>query len=252
MSNTILALGLTLSIALAFGAWFLGRVRAACRDGAVKLRHELEATFRGEHSFAVVRKDEVPDLDETTYQALEARLFAAGFQYLGSLEDQTVSEISPHHRTRADCYANGDGSIGASIFLMGGHAILEFSSRLDDGRFLVTTNAEVNKLTPPPRVLRVDRAEGTNPDELLALHGERLRTLLSQDPALRVFPYRRMDDTIETARELSRIGAEYRQSIGYLTEDELHRMAKGGGQAMIARVLWEEYRKVADEGRRAA
>ena len=196
--------------------------------------------YAGEHEFAIVSPADYPAIDGSRYAAVASELAGAGFRRVGTIEDATVSAVYPHNRTYVESHVSADGEISASTYWVAGRQIVDLATVLGDGRVLVTTNADIDKMTPPPSVRRDGMPAATAPAALLARHRERLAALRSPDRPLRIVRSDTLDDVIVQARQVSRLMAEYRQSIGLLTESELMAMIAPGQEATGKRV-WREF-----------
>ena len=236
---------------LAVGAWIvLQQLKwaAACRAGAAKLHAELSATYAGEHRFRIAEPADFPDVDPAGYRDVASRLSSAGFVRLGAIEDETVTEIHPEHRTYAESHVAEDGSILASTYAIGGMQIVDLVTPLEDGRILMTTTAVADKLTPPPAVLKTVHAVGTPVEVLLADHRERLAAFR---PAVRPVPVRTLEDALAAARHHSRVVADFRRSRGLVTEEEMLALASGEGEEPTARRVFKEIQRLRREAGRA-
>lgn len=223
-------------------------VQAICRLGAYKIHGELEKVFAGEHAFRAASREEFTDLDFAGYDAVRDVLEGRGLRYLGAVEDLTVTEVHPEMRTLIELYGDAMGTCLVSTYHVQENQISEAFSDLEDGRALLTTNAEIDKLTPPPFVDRQVLSAATPVATIVSTHEDRLaakgmprpRTLGSFEAALQVM------------RRYTRAVSDYRKSIGLLTETELHAMVSEPGESQAATLLWREFQKVSREGKQAA
>lgn len=246
---------LVLTIVAAIGAgigWVRGRSRVACRAGAQEIYRDLTNMFSGEHEFRVLAAGETLDVDEAPYRRAQAFLSGQGFNFLGSLEDVTVSRAKPAHRTRIDCFSGDAGEIGAVVYSLGGHDVMDLGTVLDGPRFLITTNAEVDQLTPPPAFDKRTVPAATPPGSMLTLHRDRLAAMRRKNLALEVLAQRNLEDFCVASRASSRMVSDYRREIGFLTQDELTALAGLAGRSGIAKTVWREFVEIRDEAKRAA
>lgn len=230
-----------------------GLRRSACRAGAESIYRDLSVLFQGEHTHRHAKRADFPDFDDwSRYDLVRQQLESRGFRSLGGFEDVTVSDLHPENRTLIESYVDADGTTCASTYEIQGHHICDFVTECEDGRFLLTTNANLDKLTPPPTVDRATFPEETSVTVMHAKHGERVSAGRSR--GTRFNSVKTMDDLMDGARRYSRISAEFRQSLGLLTESELLSLTTDPGQKPAARIVWKEFRKLyeSEQGQRAA
>ncbi|MBK8229102.1 MAG: hypothetical protein IPK72_00675 [Candidatus Eisenbacteria bacterium] len=259
------ALGVILLGLIAFQIWVRNLVRRSCREGAERIFRELTAMFDGEHVFKVVDRSDYPELSEELYTRTEAFLAGRGLGYVGSLEDLTVTQANPNLRTRIDCFTSSDGRVGGVTYRIHEYQVLEFCTAFETGAFLTTTNAEVDKLEPPPMLHRETLRRSTEPLELLQRHLDRVaetqrpgggaRIGDSVDAANQTPPrialQRTLEDLLVMGRRSTLIASQHRRALGYLTPEELNRMAADPGQEAVARILWQEFEKIRSAQRAA-
>lgn len=258
-------LGVALVGLIAFRIWVRSLVRRSCREGAERIYRELAAMFDGEHIFKVVERTDYPELSEDLYTRTEAFLAGRGLAYVGSLEDLTVTQANPSLRTRIDCFASADGHVGGVTYRIHDYQVLEFCTVYESGAFLTTTNAEVDKLEPPPILHRETLRRSTEPLDLLQRHLDRVAETqrpgggarigvpvdaANQTPP-RIVPQHTLDDLLALGRRSTLIASQHRRALGYLTPEELNRMAADPGQEAVARILWQEFEKVRSSQRAA-
>lgn len=217
--------------------------RTACRAGAEKIYRDLNAMFAGEHQHRPGQREAFPDLDWPGYDAVRHALESLGFRALGAFEDVTVSEVHPENRTLIESYVSSDGMTGAGTYCIQGHQICDFATECEDGRFILTTNANLDKLTPPPTVDRCSLPEDTPVGVMFAKHRDRV-TAARSTGTNHLSIQKTLDDAMDASRRYSRITSQYRQSVGLITEAELLALTDGPGQESAARVVWKEFRRL--------
>jgi hypothetical protein len=105
--------------------------------------------------------------------------------------------------------------------------ILEFTTTLSSGGVIDTSNSgQRNPFTPPAHFDTVRMPENTPPDAQLAAHRRRVESRLAREPGISVVnvtdfaTYDRVRDAERETRN------RYRQSIGYVTDEELRALTK--------------------------
>lgn len=224
--------------------------RRACRAGAATIYSDLIATFQGAHEYRVARRDEITGLDWSGYDRVRLEMEERGFALLGGMEDMTMSRVKPELRNFVEVYAGMNGTVTVGTYTVYGVHVVDCMSETPDGRAFVTTNAEMNKLTPPPNWRGEVRPATTQTGELLDLHLARLVALKESESSVQLVGIRSMEDAIESAKRSSRASAEHRRSIGFLTRDELTALT-GLDQEATADLVWIEFCRIQQEKRAA-
>ena len=220
-------------------AWLQRALRNACRIAALQIWTELQANFSRPHEFRPVARGDFGDLAEDGYARAGQALEAAGYRPVGSIEDVTLSAVSPARRTRIDCWVHGDGSTGAATYWIEGMQILELCSQTRNDRYLATNNAERNRFDAPPEVEQEKHPTQTDFARLIERHVQRIAP---HRPRLQ--PQRTLEDALEFSRRLSTLATEHRRKVGYITQPELRAMAADAGRENLVSVLWREIRAI--------
>lgn len=204
----------------------------------------LRDSYRGEHEFRWVSQEGFPQIDQSGYEACHAFLCAHGFRRLGSLEDLTNSRVYPENRTFANVYASDDRSMTAGTWRLQHWQNLEFGTIVRDGRFLVTSNAAPDKMTPPPTVDKCVLPNETPASEVLSRHRERVAAFEQREPAAEIQPIQTIEDVIAAERRSSQACGEFRRSIGLITLEEMVALAEDPAQRRAARRIWQEVQRL--------
>jgi hypothetical protein len=225
-------------------------LRKACRAGAQKIHASLLASFQCEHEYRAATRDEFPGMDWSGYDDLRDVLDARGMTLLGGIEDVTESRANPEMRTLIEMHVGFQGTVSVATYRVQGMQIVDVISELTDGRMLLTTNAEINKLTPPPNTRRETLPASTRAEALLDLHLERLHELRKREPGAPFVIIGAIEDVLDAARRSSRTTSEHRRSIGWLTREELLALS-GAGQEAMTELVWVEFCRIQDQQRAA-
>ncbi|MEZ4648052.1 MAG: hypothetical protein R3E97_04555 [Candidatus Eisenbacteria bacterium] len=217
-------------------------VRAICRVGAAKVYRQLRGVFGGEHVFRVTTRAEFEELDYASYDSVRQVLESRGYRQLGAVEDVTVSESDPDRRTLIELYVDGSATRCVASYQVEGGQISDVLSVLQDGRHLLTTNAELDRLGPPPFVDRQCFPGGTPIATLVSAHEERVEEAGGAASGLE--PVSSLDDSIALMRRYTKQVSEYRKSIGYLTKSELQAMVSDPGEEAAANIVWAEFQRI--------
>jgi hypothetical protein len=221
--------------------------KSACRAGAVRIHREMTALFQGDHDIQLTSRSEFPGHDWAGYDRVRDDLTDRGFRFLGAVEDHTISKVYPHNRTMMEAYTDGEGTTIASTYLLRDRQMTDLATEAEDGRLWLTTNADLDKLTPPPAIDRHVVPADAPVETMLAAHRERLSALRRASPSIRFVRTRTVEDAIEAARRHMRLIMTYRKSVGLLTEKEIVAMANGPDQVATARAVWRIFRGLVEE-----
>lgn len=224
------------------------RWRAQCRAAAEKIHGEMAAMYGGEQQFRAVRQEDFPGIDLARYHEAREFLTAHGFNPLGSIENVTMTQVYPANRTFMAAYVDEPGTTCAYFYQVQGIHVQDFSSALEDGRFLLTTNATIDKLTPAPSVSRETLPATATQAQLLARHQERVAALRAAEPRAAWRTVHTMDEVLDACRGYSRVVGAHRRSFGLLAEDEILRLA-APGQEPTARLVFQHFRELVEHGR---
>ncbi|MCA9755509.1 MAG: hypothetical protein KDA27_06885 [Candidatus Eisenbacteria bacterium] len=218
-------------------------VHTICRMGAAKVYRQLRGVFGGEHTFRSATREEFDELDYSAYDSVREVLTSRSYRFLGGVEDTTVTESDPDRRTLIELFVDPTGTLCVASYQVEDSQISDVLSVNEEGRYLLTTNAELDRLTPPPFVDRHSSPGGTPIATLLSAHEER-RAESQAWSQLETFPS--LEDVSALMRRYTKQVSEYRQSIGYLTKDELEAMISEPGEAAAAKIVWAEFQKLSE------
>lgn len=232
-------------------------VRTLCRMGAAKIYRQIRSVYEGEHKFeAASRADfQEQELDWSAYDEIATVALDKGGVQIGGFENLTVSEVHPENRTLLETYSIAQGKAAIATYQIDGQQFTDVITELKDGRFVVTTNAELDKLTTPSTVDKHTMPVGTPLATLLTAHGDTMNRLLDAEPGVQLVLFESADDVIASNRRYSLIASEHRKSVGYLTKDELVAIAENDDtDNKLTEMLWKEFVAVsaAAEGKKAA
>jgi hypothetical protein len=236
----------------------------AVADRAANIYGELVVIYQPRHTFRKASLAEFPKLSKAFYEDTLRFLKSNGFKHLADMEDTTVSTVYPHNETIIRVLCSEDGtSIGAcyqvrvtglmgiiAFFLRMPRNIktVEFESEFDNGMFIVTTNAEKDQMDAEPGIVRTVLPEKSAPKAILDAHDAALaefRALYPDASPVRCTSY---NDLLSMQVRLQELKSAYRQEIGYVTEQELVRIA-GRGKEDLGRAYYAAITKI-HNGRR--
>lgn len=103
-----------------------------------------------------------------------------------------------------------------------------FASEFDDGRYLVTSNAEAaGMITQPPNMEQHYFPWGTSVPVLLDAHRKRQQEMLLESQGVKSLVAWPVEDILQAHDRLSTQKCEYRASVQWITQDELRAMSNG-------------------------
>lgn len=251
MTSAVIPFAIALLVALVFMHRFrMFLWRRACRGGAESIYSDLVATFSGPHEYRRKLREETAGIDWSEYDRVRGEMQSRGFQQLGGLEDVTMGRAKPQSPNFLELYSGLDGAVMVATYDAYGVHVVDCMSETPDGRLLLTTNAEANKLLPPANWRVETRSSETTCGELVDLHLSRLAALRETERGTRFIPIRSLEDAIASAMRCSGASSEHRRSIGLLTREELDALTSPG-QESAAEMVWLEFCRIREE-RRAA
>lgn len=232
------------------------------QETALRLYEELAITFQSRHAYRKVDAANFPHVNQTFYKRTQRALENAGFYFVADMENVTLSQLHPNTRTFLRAMIHEGGHVNAAVYnirptgiyramawfrmVPRDVSVVEFESELSDGHFLVTTNASEDKLDPEPGMLVKTVHEETPVAEIFDRHRRALERYLSENPGVEPVRFSDYDDVLQSQHRQQELKCEYRRSIGYITEDEMLRIA-GKSKTEYAKTLLEAIRRIQQE-----
>jgi hypothetical protein len=134
----------------------------------------------------------------------------------GWFENITLSRVYPHLRTVVALHIDDTGTVRAATYHLEDRQVLEVGTELSDGRWLLTSNGDLQLWYPPPAV-RVQLLSREAPlATILSTHRQWLQATLQEGPAPQAVSVSTLEVSLLAARRFSRIEGEYRRSWGLL------------------------------------
>jgi len=224
-------------------------VRGICRYGAAKIYRQLRGVYGGAHHFKEADRAEFEDEVELgRYDEVRASVLEHDGCELGAIENLTVSEADPDHRTLLEVYKLADGLACVSTYQLEDQQFVDVVSETNDGKFIVTTNAVLDKLTPPPEVSKRVLDEDTPVADLFSAHMLGLHELEESGELGAVISFDSLGDVIDSQKRFTEHASKYRQSIGFLTESEIFAMVEDEDGSKAGKMLWAEFQNVSRLG----
>ncbi len=234
---------------------------------AALARRLLDATYAGFAPFELMAVDlpTFTHLDLRAYAQRRAWFESRRFRHLGELEMPAITR-APNallQRTCMSTHVSRHGSIVGAYYQvkcrperlranllqglrngrliaaplnllrnLGTRHVVEFTTRLDDGSELSTSNAQAaSALQRPPFLDAHHLPMASPPDAVLKAHVTRVKARMATEPERTVVPIDDLDEAIESARHTHERKRAFRESIGWLRPDEL--LAYGTHPAMV-------------------
>jgi len=229
--------------------------RLSTRGAGGKLFGNIKMLYQGPHEYREVSLEGFPHLDHGYYRRTAEALEALGFRRLGDVEDVTSSAsgialptlirtmVSGDGKTVAGiCWVKVPGPVGLLLRLMGYNPAwsVDLETPLDNGHFLLTSNAQVGALDWPPEIHSEFMPRDTEPRDLWARHGARLVELERREPPVRGLVTVDLAESIRYQHQIEEIKARFRRKRpGLVSAQEMERLA-GPGQKGAARALHAE------------
>ena len=243
-----------LALLLAMGGLYIWQ-RLSTRRAGGKLFGSMKALYEGPHEYREVSLEGFPHLDHGYYQRMTAALEALGFRRLGDLEDVTSNASGIALPTLIRTMVSGDGKTVAGIYwvTMPGPLglllrlmryiparVVDLETPLDNGHFLLTSNAQAGGLDSPPEIHNEFMSRDTEPHDLWARHRARLVEIERREPPVRGLATADLAESLRYQNEIEEIKARFRRKRpGLVTAQEMERLA-GPGQKGAARALHAE------------
>ncbi|MDM4768729.1 tetratricopeptide repeat protein [Solimonas sp. SE-A11] len=174
--------------------------------------------------------------------AARQQLAALGFSYLGDFDPRHLAPMLSES-TLLRCYLSSEGGVALSFALRPAWpgwigwlrlrlarqarsaGVIEFGPEFDDGHFLVTNNGgDANAFGPGPQVGLLSLVPATSAERLFENHVRRCGDYLRQHPQAGRRPVADLAGLVAMQDRYAQARNAYRQSIGYATDQELHRL----------------------------
>ncbi len=240
--SSLLVLGLSLAAAyIALRTWRRHLIRRA----AANILRNARILYSGVHEYREVSLAEFPHLDAGHYDAGQQALEAEGFAWLADVEDVTVTAAGGAMMPAAMRVMAGDeGAVIAAIYHArarcagASYRIADFETPLQDGTFLITSNAALaGKLASPPEVHAEFHADDTPVATLLARHRERLAEHARTHAGVGALPTSTLADALQHQERLDAIKVRFRSARpGLISAEELQRLAPPGTESIAPKV----------------
>ncbi|HYH80966.1 MAG TPA: hypothetical protein VEX86_14290, partial [Longimicrobium sp.] len=195
------------------------------------------------------------------YERARQALEHLGFRFLADVDVVSVSlDPGTSRPTVLRLFVSHDGTAVAGFYrmalrwtlggimgrLMGGaRGIVDVSTAFGDGTVLETSSAPlVGRWASPPFLLREYQPQ-MHPAALVARHLQRVAEQVEWNPASRPVRVSTLDEVVAIANVLERRKRAFRESIGWITRDELEKHGAKGPQldtlhAAVRRIVAEE------------
>ncbi|MBN1766363.1 MAG: hypothetical protein JW860_13970 [Sedimentisphaerales bacterium] len=216
----VVILGVLTAILSAVDWWFKKRL-------ARRVLAEIKQYNSGRHEYEnVIDTNEFTHLDSDYYYKVSVSLKSKGFLKLGDIEDVTLSRAYPNLRTYIRAMINTGNTILAGIYhinpkglwkilsllkIVPSARVLNFSTELADGRFILTSNTRPSNGADhtPPEIMVEYFSNKFTPGELLSVHMDRMEKFLQENPDIHPVLIHSLDDAIASQRRFNEIKTKY-------------------------------------------
>lgn len=197
--------------------------------------HARKLAFEAPHERRVRAAADFPGVDLAMYDQLQAELDAAGFAFLGDVEDLTLARTHIGPGSPARYMVSSDGVVTAMLLqfrpsatarvLLASRGIRTFfivamQTRFANGNIFLLTRCDQNTfIAEAPLVISdtIDPASSVT-DMVDAVH-----KFLNGHPELVPVPIRNLDDLLECECYIDQLRREYRLKVGLVTQADLIR-----------------------------
>lgn len=185
------------------------------------------------------------------YDAVQRRLEALGFRYLGDVEPISMP-VDPRMAKPAvmRMLVTDDGTVMAGFYqlvlrwtptgilaryLGGAGMMLDLITIFPDGTIVETSNAEPAKVwTDPPFLWREFVPRTAAVEEVADVHADRVMDKLIGDPGVLPVSVHSLLEVVAASDATERAKRAWRKSIGWITRDELSRLSRLSGARLDA------------------
>ena len=243
-------------------------------QAAGKILSDIQASYRNPANLSPVQAAQFRHLDLHRYENCGLAMEKRGYRWLGDFEHLAVnrSKTSLLAPTMLRAWASADGQVAVFYTQVRPHlprriqALLvglsnlrwiaaprDFQANLkmrqcvdvetefDDGSFLVTSNASVAAVITMPASIQTDfHPGGTSLPDLLSRHQGQLARILHEGRR-RPVPVRTAGDLLNMQKRLAAQKLAHRESVHWVTKEELRTMA--GGNRQLADAIHAEVRR---------
>lgn len=233
----------------------------AAEKSARNILQSMKQTYGAAKKLIPASEAEFSHLDLSNYRRFRADMEAERFKYVGDFEILRTSQsaIALFSETMIRIMVSQDGSITTTYYqhkrrrwplikalatgLLGLNWVstpkyfvrdlktrhcVGFGSEFDDGRYLITSNAEAaGKITMPPNMEQHFFPYDTATPVLLDAHRKRMAEILQTNPGIGPLVASGAEDILQAHDRLSAQKGAYRASVQWVTQDELRAMSNG-------------------------
>jgi hypothetical protein len=230
-------------VAIALWLWSLLNRKRAMRKGAKELVEDTKKRYAKRHEYRTITPAEFQHLDLGFYDEAKRRFEKHGFRHLRDEEDVTIKNTSMDPRTFIRVMLSHDGTISAAFYQpkvkLLARILLKITrtkvgrttdceSELSNGAFICTSNAvTAGMISTPTDILTEYLPFESDPDLVLERHKERLCEHLDSHPDISVITLRSIEDVHASQHRQEAIKAAYRESVGWVSKEELEKCASG-------------------------
>jgi hypothetical protein len=208
-----------------------------------------------------------PHVAWAAYDDARRRLEALGFTFMGDVEPVSVATDPRMSRPNVMRLLIGDGGtvtagfyrmalrwtpVGILARMLGGAGnMLDLITLYPDGTIIETSNAAPASVwSDPPFLQRQYVVKSTPADVLVAHHRERVRARVASHPGVHPVRVASLLEVVAASDATERAKRAWRESIGWITRDELARLGRLSGSRLDE--LERAVRAAAGEPRPAA
>lgn len=246
------------------------------RQAAEAILESMQEVYSSPPSMVAADENNFNHLDINSYRDFSKKMKAANFRLVGDLEILGLSN-SPTALIKGTMIRN---AISENGFLLGAYYqtkprkgrriklllrgilnlrlidapkdfikamvtrhCVEFETEFQDGRQLITSNAEAaGMMSGPPTIENNFFPYGTSINALLSCHMKRLLEIAKESPPIRL---QSLDDILQMQKRQSMLKIAYRSSMQWVTQEEMLKLS--GGSPELAVDVFSEIQKIIAE-----
>lgn len=232
------------------------RFNPGAGGAAKKIHGQLESLYAGLHEFREITPRDFPHIDPGFYDECERWLAGQGFRKLADIEDVTLTKVYPNLRTFLRVFVSRDGSVVAACYDINpkgwmklaqlcrlvpqSFRTLDLETEFVNGAFLRTSNALGKQMMDAPPSISQNLLPDTTPyPDLLQAHVYAVNEWRTADEGFAPRLHTTLNDVMAMQHREQDITNAWRKEIGYVTSEEMKRMAGKGSQKSAEQVMRE-------------
>jgi len=245
----VLAIQLALFIAIAFLIYYL-TVKRPTRYGAQEILDSVRKNFTEYRDLRTLNKEDIPAQMAEKLDEAKRLLEPLGLHHLCDVEDRTFTKANNLFVPIRYFTEEKRDTIAAAYYHPAlRYIVLDFGTDLSDGRQMTTSNATAaGNILVPPHVLRKFLDPMTAAGDMLEKHRVWLAEVMATTPGVRTVTPDTPGKVLDRYQQGNREKWEFHRDRGWISFEELKKMAPGQSEA-VARRVYAEIQKILQKER---